>query len=306
MQHETAGDPITGLRWTRKTTARIAAELRPLGIDISPSTVGRLLKKMGFSLRVNHKQLSRVCKISPQDRDAQFARITELRKDFARRSLPVISVDTKKKELVGRFKNAGAAWSQQAVRVRDHDFLSEALGKAVPYGIYDLHTNRATVVVGTSRETPEFAVDAIERWWLDEGRHRYPQATQLALLADCGGANGPSNRAWKCAIYQRLVQRHGLTVTAAHFPPGASKWNPIEHRLFSEISKNWAGRPLDSWETVLKFIRTTTTQTGLQVKAHLIDRRYEKIKIPDAQIRALPITRHEALPKWNYTLSPST
>ncbi len=305
MEHETAGDPITGVRWTRKTTAKIAAELRQAGIDICPSTVGRLLKKMGFSLRVNHKNLSRVCKISPVDRDAQFTRIEQLRKDFARRSLPVISVDTKKKELVGCFKNAGLAWSQQPVEVRDHDFLSEALGKAVPYGIYDLQANRGTVVVGTSRETPEFAVDAIERWWLDEGRTRYPDAMKLALLADCGGANGPSNRAWKLALYERLVQRHGLIVTAAHFPPGASKWNPIEHRLFSEISKNWAGRPLDSWETVLNFIRTTTTKTGLEVTAHLIDRDYQRAKITDAQISALPITRHETLPKWNYTLSPS-
>ena len=306
MEHETAGDPITGLRWTRKTTAKIAAELRQVGIDICPSTVGRLLKRMGFSLRVNHKKLSRVCKTSPGDRDAQFARIAQLRKDFAARCLPVISVDTKKKELVGCFKNAGTAWSQQAVEVKDHDFLSEALGKAVPYGIYDLQANRGTVVVGTTRETPEFAVDAIERWWLDEGRQRYPDASKLALLADCGGANGPSNRAWKCALYERLVQRHGLTVTAAHFPPGASKWNPIEHRLFSEISKNWAGHPLDSWETMLKFIQTTTTKTGLEVRAHLLDRHYQRIKITDAQISALPLTRPEALPKWNYTLSPST
>lgn len=306
MEHETAGDPITGLRWTRRTTAKIAAELRHVGIDICPSTVGRLLKKMGFSLRVNHKKLARVCKVAPEDRDAQFAWIAKQREDFAARWMPVISVDTKKKELVGRFKNGGTAWSQRSIEVKDHDFLSEALGKAVPYGIYDLQANRGTVIVGTSRETPEFAVDAIERWWLEEGRKRYPEATELALLADCGGANGPNNRAWKCALYKRLVQRHGLTITVAHYPPGASKWNPIEHRLFSEISKNWAGRPLDSWKTLLRFIRTTTTKTGLEVKAYLLDRPYQKVKITKAQIDALPITRHETLPKWNYTLSPST
>ena len=300
MEPETAGDPITGLRWTRKTTAKIAAELREVGLDIGPSTVSRLLKKMGFSLRVNHKKLARVCKISPEDRDAQFARIAELRKDFAARSLPILSVDTKKKELVGGFKNAGAAWAQRPIEVKDHDFPSEALGKAVPYGIYDLLANRGTVVVGTSRETPEFAVDAIEQWWLEEGRQRYPGARELALLADCGGANGPNNRAWKCALYERLVQRHGLTVTAAHLPPGTSKWNPIEHRLFSEISKNWAGRPLDSWETVLQFIRTTKTQSGLEVKAHLNDHQYHKVKITNAQVKALPVTRHESLPKWNF------
>lgn len=306
MEFETAGDPMTGLRWTRKTTAKIAGELCQVGIDISPSTVGRLLKKLGFSLRVNHKQLARVCKISPEDRDAQFVRIAKLREDSAARCLPVISVDTKKKELVGRFKNGGAAWSQKSIQVKDHDFLSEALGKAVPYGIYDLQANRGTVIVGTSRETPEFAVDAIERWWVEDGRQRYPEATELALLADCGGANGPNHRAWKYALYERLVQRHGLIVTVAHYPPGTSKWNPIEHRLFSEISKNWAGRPLDSWETLLRFIRTTKTQTGLEVKAYLMDRPYQKVKITKAQIDSLPITRYETLPKWNYTLSLPT
>jgi len=306
MEHETAGDPITGLKWTRTTTAKIADELHQMRIDICPSTVARLLKQMGFSLRVNHKNLSRVCKISPPDRDAQFERIAQLKEDFSARRLPVISVDTKKKELIGCFKNPGAAWNREPVEVKDHDFPSEAIGKAIPYGIYDLQANLGTVFVGTSRETPEFAVDSIETWWLDEGRHRYPHATQLAVLADCGGANGPTNRAWKCALYERLVQRHGMTVIAAHYPPGASKWNPIEHRLFCEISKNWAGRPLDSWETVLNYIRTTTTKTGLTVKAHLIGRRYERVKITDDQIRAVPITFHNHLPKWNYTLSPST
>ncbi|MCH9012203.1 MAG: ISAzo13 family transposase, partial [Proteobacteria bacterium] len=288
MEHETAGDPITGLKWTRKTTAKISAELLSVGIHISAPTVARLLKQMGFSLRVNHKKLSRVCKISPRDRDAQFAHIAALRKHFAARRLPVISVDTKKKELVGCFKNAGVAWNQKPVEVRDHDFLSEAIGKAVPYGIYDLEANLGTVFVGTSRETPDFAVDSIERWWLSEGRDRYPDATKLALLADCGGANGPRRRAWKYALNERLAQRHRLTVTVAHYPPGASKWNPIEHRLFCEISKNWAGRPLDSYETILNHIRTTTTETGLRVKAHLVDRLYEtRLKFTDAQIPAL-------------------
>lgn len=304
MEHETAGDPITGLRWTRTTTTKIAEELTKAGISICPSTVARLLKQMGFSLRVNHKKLSRVCKLAPPDRDAQFVKIAEIKKDFAARHLPVISVDTKKKELIGRFKNAGTAWNREPVEVKDHDFPSEALGKAIPYGIYDLQANLGTVCVGTSRETPEFAVDAIEKWWLDEGRQRYPQATQLAILADCGGANGVTNRAWKCALFERLAQRHGITVIVAHYPPGASKWNPIEHRLFCEISKNWAGRPLDSWETALNYIRTTKTKTGLQVQAHLIDRPYERIKITDAQIRDLPVTRPKDLPKWNYTLSP--
>ncbi len=306
MEHETAGDPITGLKWTHTTTAKIAYELRRVGIAICPSTVARLLKQMGFSLRVNHKKLSRVCKVSPPDRDAQFVKVAQLKKDCAERRLPIISVDTKKKELIGNFKNAGTAWSREPVQVKDHDFPSKALGKAIPYGIYDLQANLGTVFVGTSRETPEFAVDAIERWWLDEGRLRYPQATQLAVLADCGGANGATNRAWKCTLFERLVQRHGITVIIAHYPRGASKWNPIEHQLFCEISKNWAGRPLDSWETGLNHIRTTKTKTGLRVQAHLIDRTYERVKVTDAQVRNLPLTRPDDLSKWNYTLSPTS
>ena len=306
MAYETAGDPMTDLKWTRKTTAKVADELRTVGVVVSPKTVGRLLRQMGYSLRVNHKKLAHVGKTAPEDRDAQFVHIAELRKDFEARGLPLVSVDTKKKEQVGRFKNAGVAWNRKPVQVNDHDFASEAIGKAVPYGIYDVQANRGTVFVGTSRDTAEFAVDAIERWWLTEGRSRYDRAKALAILADGGGGNGSNNRAWKHYLHERLAQRHGLTVTVAHYPPGASKWNPIEHRLFSEISKNWAGRPLDSYETVLKYLRSTRTATGLQVRAHLIDRHYDKgVKITDTQMAALRISRHDALPKWNYTLSPA-
>jgi hypothetical protein len=307
MRHETAGDPVTGLKWTHKTTGRIATELREVRINVAPRTVARLLKAMGYSLRVNHKQLSRVSKTTPEVRNTQFEHIGNLREDFTARGVPVISIDTKKKELVGWFKNRGAAWNQEPIQVNDHDFPSEALGKAIPYGIYDIQANRGTLFVGTSRETAEFAVDAIEMWWLTEGQHRYPGARQLGVLADGGGANGSTNRAWKHYLYHRLVERHGIRVTVAHYPPGTSKWNPIEHRLFSEISKNWAGRPLDSYETVLNYIRTTTTRTGLKVTAHLAEREYEKgIKITDDQMNALPIATHETLPRWNYTLTPST
>jgi len=306
MRHDTAGDPITGLKWTRKTTAKIAAELQEVGIDVGPRTVARLLKQMGYSLRVNHKKLSRVSKTAPEDRNAQFEHIAGLREDFATRKLPVISVDAKKKELVGCFRNPGVAWNREPVAVNDHDFLSEAIGKAVPYGIYDVQANRGTVVVGNSADTADFAVDAIEKGWADEGRRRYPEASELAIIADGGGSNGATNRAWKHGLYHRLAARHGLTVTVAHYPPGASKWNPVEHRLFSEISKNWAGRPLDSFETVLNYIRTTTTSTGLTVSAHLIDQRYETgTKISDADMRELPITSRESLPRWNYTLAPT-
>jgi len=307
MKHETAGDPMTGLKWTRKTTEKIAAELQSAGIDVCARTVARLLRRLGYSLRVNHKKLSRVSKTTtPQERDAQFAYIAELRESFAARGLPMISVDTKKKELVGLFKNPGVAWSDHPVEVNDHDFPSDAIGKAIPYGIYDVQANCGTIYVGTSRDTPLFAVDSVETWWLQEGRIKYPNAKGLAILADGGGSNGSRCRAWKHGLQRRLAQRHGLNVTVAHYPPGASKWNPIEHKLFSEISKNWAGRPLDSYQTVLNYIRTTTTKTGLVVKAHFVDRQYETgIKITDAQMKQLPITWHESLPRWNYTLIPA-
>jgi len=306
MRHETAGDPMTDLKWTRKTTAKIASELDAAGIDVSPRTVARLLRQMGYSLRVNHKKTPRVSKTTtPQDRDAQFMHISKLREDFAARGLPLISVDTKKKELVGLFRNPGVAWNQQPVEVNDHDFPSDAIGKAIPYGIYDIQANRGTVYVGTSRDTPDFAVDAIESWWLEEGRRRYPGAKELAILADGGGSNGSRCRAWKHGL-QRLAKRHGIVVTVAHYPPGTSKWNPIEHKLFSEISKNWAGRPLDSYETVVNYIRTTATKTGLTVRAELVERKYEKgVRITDAQMKQLPVTWHESLPRWNYTLAPA-
>jgi len=303
MQHETAGDPMSGLKWTHRTTAKIAAELQSIGIRVSDRTVAGLLKKMGFSLRVNHKKLSGS---AHPDRDVQFSRIAALRERYAAKRLPVISVDTKKKELVGAFKNHGAKWDREPVLVNDHDFRSNADGIAVPYGVYDLQANRGTLFVGTSYDTPEFAVACIENWWRIEGRLRYPDADNLAILADGGGSNGSNCRAWKNGLQRRLCNRHGLTVTVAHYPTGTSKWNPIEHRLFSELSKNWAGRPLDSLETILKYARTTTTRTGLQVRARLVRRRYKKgIKISDSEMQELAITRDDALPKWNYEIRPN-
>jgi hypothetical protein len=188
--------------------------------------------------------------------------------------------------------------------VRDHDFLSEADGKAIPYGIYDLVANSGMVVVGNSRETAEFAVDSLVLWWQLDGSIRYPSAHELLILADGGGGNGATNRAWKHGLYHQLARPHDLRIVVAHYPPGTSKWNPIEHRLFSEISKNWSGRPLDSFETMLNCIRTTTTRTGLHVTAHLMDRPYQaRVRISDARMRELPITRHESLPRWNYTIA---
>ena len=301
MKHETAGDPMTGLKWTRRTTEKIAEQLGKLGIDVSANTVAKLLKQMGFSLRVNHKKLSHG---PQQDRDEQFAYIAQLRECFTLSGDPIVSVDTKKRELVGSFKNAGTAWSREPVAVNDHDFRSLASGIAIPYGIYDLEANRASVFVGTSHDTPRFAVDNLEKWWRYDGKRRYRTASRLLILADSGGSNGFRSRAWKYWL-QNLADRHQLSITVCHYPAGASKWNPVEHRLFSEISKNWAARPLDSYETVLKYLRSTSTSTGLSVKAYLAAQDYTNgEKISDHCMAQLSLEPHETQPSRNYTLHP--
>ena len=232
MKYETAGDPVSGLRWTRKTTEKIADELLALDIRVSRKTVAKLLKQNNFSLRTNKKKISNG---SPPERDAQFATIAQLRERFGRRGNPILSVDTKKRELVGRFKNPGRVWARQNDAVNDHDFRSMAKGVAIPYGIYDLQRNRGTVYVGTSYNTPQFAVECIEKWWRTEGQKRFPDRRHLLVLADTGGSNGATCRAWKHGIQHKLCNEHGLHVTVAHYPPGASKWNPIEHRLFGDV-----------------------------------------------------------------------
>jgi hypothetical protein len=302
LEHDRAGCPTTGLQWTRRTTGKIATQLGGLGIQVSANTVGRILGKLGFALRVNHKKLSRR---SDPDRDAQFRQIAALRERFAQEGQPILSIDTKKKELVGTFKNPGAVWSREPILVNDHDFRSDARGLAVPYGVYDVGANRGTLYVGGSADTPAFAVDNLERWWREEGQLRYPDATELLVLADCGGSNGYRVRAFKYWLQHRLCDLHSLVVTVAHYPPGTSKWNPIEHRLFSEISKNWAGQPLDSFETLVSYARTTKTVTGLRVTAHRVDRHYPKgERISNAQMRALDIEAAGLLPRWNYTIFP--
>lgn len=302
MKYEIAGDPISGLKWTRKTAAKIATELRSLEIEVSPNTVARLLKQMDIRLRVNHKKLSTG---STSDRDEQFRYIAQLRQKFEREGLPIVSVDAKKRELVGNFKNPGAVLGREAILVNDHDFRSEAKGIAIPHGVFDCQANWAAVSVGVSHDTSEFAVESIARWWREDGRSRYPHARELLILADSGGSNSSTRRTWKYALQTRLCDRYGLNVTVAHYPPGTSKWNPIEHRVFSEISKNWAGHPLVSYETILNFINTTRTSTGLEVKAYLDPTTYQKsVKISDQQMRDLDLRKHDALPKRNYTLAP--
>lgn len=227
MEAETAGDPMTGLKWTRRTTAKIAVELKMIGINVSQNTV-RLLKQLGFSLRVNQKKVARTVNVSPLERDAQFSHIAELRELCAARHVPVISVDSKKKEIIGSFKNAGQTWNRNPIAVNDHDFRSESDGVATPFSIYDLRYNTGFVCVGTSYDTPQFAVESIARWWSRQGKRRYPNSQKLVILADAGGSNGPRCRMWKYELYKRLCNHYGLTVTVAHYPSGASKWNPVE------------------------------------------------------------------------------
>jgi len=224
---------------------------------------------------------------------------------FARQTHPIISVDTKKKELVGCFKNPGRSWSPQPVLVNDHDFRSQALGLAILYGIYEPQANRGSVYVGTTHDTPEFAVQSISDWWCRKAKRHYPAHSHLLILADGGGSNGYQCRLWKWALQTQLVDRYQLSVTVCHYPTGASKWNPIEHRLFSEISKHWAGVPLENYPLILQLIGETTTTTGLTVDSRLVTKNYETgVKVSDDQMRQLRLRKHRVLPQWNYTLLP--
>jgi hypothetical protein len=308
MKYDTAGDPISGLKWTRKTTRKSVKELKTININVSDKTVAKILKEMGYSLRVNQKSIESGGKnpVDPKDRNKQFEHIEKQRKRYAKKGNPVISVDTKKKELIGNFKNQGRSWEKSPIPVNDHDFPSDALGKAIPYGIYDTENNRGTVFLGTSHDTPAFAVDSVETWWESEGKKRYPNTDQLLILADSGGSNSSRSRVWKYRLQRNLCDRHGLTVRICHYPPGSSKWNPIEHRLFSEISKNWSGKPLTRYETVLKYIRTTKTSSGLNVKAHYVRKKYKTgERVSNKEMKQINIENEPTLPKWNYTLAPS-
>ena len=293
---------MTGLRWSRRTTTTIAHELGKLGIAVSPHTVARLLHHMGYSLRVNQKQISAS---SSPNRNLQFEYLAELRDRFQRRHLPIVSVDSKKRELVGNFKNPGHRWEPGPRCVYDHDFRTDSIGVAIPYGIYDVMENRGALVVGIDHDTPAFAAHAIAHWWHQEGSTRYSGSRQLLILADTGGSNSCRCYAWKTELQSQLANSFALAVTVAHYPTGASKWNPIEHRLFSEVSRNWAGEPLDSYQKILNYARTTQTQTGLRVTAYLDRRHYPcGLKPTPDQIASLRVHRHETLPEWNYTIKP--
>ena len=303
VEPQERGDPMSPLRWTTKSTRGLAAELTRQGHKVGADTVGDLLREEGFSLQGNAKTIEGQ---RHPDRDAQFRYINEQVKAHQGTADPVISVDTKKKENVGEFKNGGREWRPkgQPTAARTHDFPDEQRGKAIPYGVYDLAANAGWVSVGTDHDTAAFAVESIRRWWNAQGRDAYPQARRLLITADAGGSNGYRTRAWKAEIAAFALET-GLAVTVCHFPPGTSKWNRIEHRLFSAITMNWRGQPLTSHEVIVNTIAATTTRTGLTVRAELDPGRYpDGVKVSDEQMACLPLDRHDWHGDWNYTLRP--
>ena len=301
MKDDIGGDPISGVKWARRSTRKVAAELRRRGHRISRGPVRRLLKQMDFSLKANVKNLS-----GPRhpDREEQFEQIGRIRERFQRQGFPVLSVDTKKREIIANYHNKGRVWRQEATEVADHDFPSPHLGRGIPFGIYDVQRKDGFILVGTSAATGSFAVDALRLWHRRIGLQVYPEAKQVLVLCDNGGCNGSTNRLWKYEM-QGLADATGWTFHVAHYPPGASKWNPIEHGLFSFISKNWAGQPMTSYEKMLNYIRTTTTETGLTVRAYLVQKKYQKgVKISPEQMEAIHLRPGRVLPKWNYAIRP--
>jgi transposase len=298
------GDPMQVLLWTSKSVRRLAAELREQGHEVHFTTVAQLLASLGYSLQSNRKTLEGA---QHPDRDLQFRLINERVAAAITDGEPAISIDTKKKELVSEFKNAGREWRPggDPITVSTHDFPSHAIGKAIPYGVYDIASNEGFVNVGITAETAQLAVASIRAWWQDLGRERYPAAHALQITADCGGGNGNRIRLWKVEL-QKLADQTGLTVRVCHFPPGTSKWNKIEHRLFCHISQTWRGRPLISYQVIINSIAATTTTAGLKVFARLDQRDYpKKVEVADQELAAVNLTRDPFHPEWNYTISPS-
>lgn len=302
LKDEVAGDPMTEQKWIRSSLQRLSERLADEGHQASSGVVARLLKKMGFSLKANKRKQGRW---GCPDRDEQFKYIASQKQQFITAGLPIISIDTKKKELIGDFRNKGRTWRRQAEEVNEHDFPGAAKCRAVPFGICDPTRNEGYVYVGLSNDTPEFAVHSIMRWWEGEGRRGYPGASALLILADSGGSNGCRARAWKLSLQEKLSDESGLTVTVCHYPTGCSKWNPVEHRLFSYISTNWEGKPLRTLEVMLGYIRGTSTATGLSVKAFLDEGFYARgRRVTGKDIDGLKLKAHTVCPKWNYTLHP--
>jgi len=303
MKDATAGDPMSQKKWSRKDTRQLSEDLQNKGVSVCSNTVAKLLKDKGYSLKTNRKSIGET---QHADRNEQFEIISEMKKRFEDKGQPILSVDTKKKELIGNFKNAGATWRKDNDDVLVHDFRSDAVAIAAPYGMFEPILNRGTVVVGTSAETGEFAADAIEQWLNAFGWEGYPDMRKLLILCDGGGANNSRARLWKYSLFQKISQAYGIEVSVSHYPPGASKWNLVEHRLFSFISMEWAGIPLRSMDIMLNCIRSTRTSTGLTVEAFLNDKHYEKgIKISDRQMKEIHLERHDCLSNWNYTICPN-
>jgi hypothetical protein len=303
VEPETRGDPMSPLRWTCKSTTQLAAALTRGGHGVSERTVASILHQMGYSLQGTFKTREGA---SHPDRDEQFRYIARRTRLFQRRGAPVISVDTKKKELVGDFANGGREWQPKGrpEQVRVHDFKDEHLGKAIPYGVYDVLANKGWVNVGVDHDTPEFAVQSIRNWWKRMGSRAYPKASELLIMADCGGSNGYRARLWKVCL-QRFANETAMKVSVCHFPPGTSKWNKIEHRMFCHITENWRGRPLISHEVIVNLIGNTTTRTGLAIKARLDRRRYAKgVKVSDQDLARLNLTPAAFHGEWNYRLAP--
>jgi hypothetical protein len=301
---EARGDPMSPLRWTAKSTYRLADALAAKGFEISARTVGDLLTEMGYSLQGTSKQKEGAQHV---DRDAQFRYINDTAGRFLSEGQPVISVDTKKKELVGEYSNQGKEYHRKGepTRTQVHDFIDPEMGKAIPYGVYDLGADEGWVSVGNDADTAGFAVTTIGRWWAQMGRHRYPEATRLLVCADAGGSNGYRLRAWKVEL-AKLAADTGLEITVCHFPPGTSKWNKIEHRMFSFITMNWRGRPLTSYRVVVQLIANTTTTKGLKIEAELDEGYYPTgVKVTNKELAAVPLTRHEFHGDWNYTVHSS-
>lgn len=301
----TRGDPESPLRWTCKSRANLAAALSKQGWRVSSTSIGRMLNELGYRLQSVRKKNEGA---SHPDRNAQFEHINATAEKLLSQNQPVISVDTKKKELVGDFKNAGREWQPKGKpeTALVHDFPQDASGKAIPYGVYDMARNEAWVSVGQSHDTPQFAVASIRRWWKTMGKRAYPDARTLYITADAGGSNGHRSRVWKHEL-QKFADDENLRIQVSHFPPGTSKWNKIEHRLFCHITQNWRGKPLRTFETIVDYIGNTRTEAGLRVKARLDKKKYKKgVAVTDEQMKALSLHREEFRGEWNYELHPRT